>query len=95
MKKVLIATFDNGEEMVFHDLLLFLEEKRQIELGDDFSIYTLKYGDFEINPKSRTVKRFGNNIELTNYEFDILCLLAKHPGQVFSKLPCPARPHHK
>ena len=40
-EKVLIATFDNGEEMVFHDLLLFLEERRQIEVGDEFSIYTL------------------------------------------------------
>ena len=75
MKKVLIATFDNGEEMVFHDLLLFLEERRQIEVGDEFSIYTLKYGDFEINPKSRTVKRVGN-------KFDILRLVASHPKQV-------------
>ena len=27
----------------------------------------------------------GKSIELTNYEFEILYLLARHPGQVFSK----------
>lgn len=86
MKKVLIATFDNGEETGFHDLLISLEEKWQIGLADNFSADTLlKYGEIEINPKFRTLKRDSVSIELTNYEFDILYLLASHPKQVFSK----------
>ena len=31
------------------------------------------------------VEADGKSIELTNYEFEILYLLARHPGQVFSK----------
>ena len=45
----------------------------------------LEYRDIIIDPKYRTVKVKSGNIELTNYEFDILYLLAKSPGQVFSK----------
>lgn len=45
----------------------------------------LKYEGIEINPQYRTVRNQGIGIELTNYEFDILCLLAKRQGQVFSK----------
>ncbi len=81
MKRVLIATLDNGENVAFHDLFISFEEKQQIESVDTL----LKYGDFKIDPKSRTVKQSSNHIELTNYEFDILYLLAKYPGQVFSK----------
>lgn len=33
----------------------------------------------------RMVETDGKSIELTNYEFEILYLLARHPGQVFSK----------
>ena len=39
----------------------------------------------EINAKYRIVERDGKSIELTNYEFEILYLLAQYPGQVFSK----------
>ncbi len=86
MKKVLIATFDNGEGTAFHDLLISLEGRCQIGLADNFSADTLlKYGEIEINLKFRTLKRDNVSIELTNYEFEILYLLAKHPGQVFSK----------
>ena len=45
----------------------------------------LEYDNFAIDSKFRTVKVNGQNVELTNYEFDILYLLAKNPGQVFSK----------
>ena len=45
----------------------------------------LRYGNLEINAKYRIVERDGKSIELTNYEFEILYLLAQCPGQVFSK----------
>ena len=45
----------------------------------------LEYRDIIIDPRYRTVKVETENIELTNYEFDILYLLAKSPGWVFSK----------
>ena len=45
----------------------------------------LKYDGIEIKPQYRTVREQGIEIGLTNYEFEILYLLARHPGQVFSK----------
>ena len=39
----------------------------------------------EIDPVSHTVSRHGTLIPLTPIEFEILHLLAAHPGQAFSK----------
>lgn len=41
-------------------------------------------GGLSIDPGKRTVTRYGNNVELTPKEFDILYLLASHPKKVFS-----------
>ena len=46
----------------------------------------LKYNDLKINPKYRTVRKQGEDIKLTNYEFDILYLLAKRPGRVVREI---------
>lgn len=86
MGKVLIASFDREEEQDFEELILFLKEKGYREYISMASTdRVLKYDGIEINPQYRTVRKQGIEIELTNYEFDILYLLAKRPGQVFSK----------
>ncbi|MGD6959493.1 vancomycin resistance response regulator transcription factor, VanR-F/VanR-M family [Rossellomorea aquimaris] len=41
-------------------------------------------GGLIISPDHRKVTLYGENIELTPKEFDILYLLASHPGKVFS-----------
>ena len=83
--KVLIAIFDE-EEIDFEEVILFMEEKSKLVLMNTFqNDKCLEYRDIIIDPKYRTVKVESGNIELTNYEFDILYLLAKSPGQVFSK----------
>lgn len=41
--------------------------------------------DLEINLSTYTVKRSGATLDLTPTEFEILYLLAAHPGQAFSK----------
>lgn len=85
MGKVLIAILD-AEEIDINELILFLKKKSQIVLMDDFSNNgLLDYGNIVIDSKSRTVKVDGTIIGLTNYEFGILYLLARNPGQVFSK----------
>ena len=38
-----------------------------------------------IYPESRTVCYQQQELGLTKKEFDILCILARHPGQVFSR----------
>ena len=45
---------------------------------------TLLVGDLQIDVQRRQVWRAGSLIELTPMEFDILHLLARRPGQVFS-----------
>ncbi|CAM4091243.1 response regulator transcription factor [Lederbergia lenta] len=44
----------------------------------------LEYGGLVISPDQHTVTLFGESIELTSKEFDILYLLASHPKKVFS-----------
>jgi two-component system OmpR family response regulator len=38
-----------------------------------------------IDPVTRTVQRQGEPVELTSTEFDLLLLLAREPGKVFSR----------
>ena len=45
----------------------------------------LEYRNLKINPLEQTVYYFGEEIPLTNREFQLLYLLLKYQGQVFSK----------
>jgi DNA-binding response OmpR family regulator len=45
---------------------------------------TLEFGGLTISSEQRTVMLYGNNIELTPKEFEILYLLASHPNKVYS-----------
>jgi DNA-binding response OmpR family regulator len=42
-------------------------------------------GDLAIDPASRRVQARGEEVQLTQREFDVLLFLARHPGQVFSR----------
>ncbi len=42
-------------------------------------------GDLTIDPTSRRVYARGEEVQLTQREFDVLLFLARHPGQVFSR----------
>ena len=55
----------------------------QIEVLED-TTSTLLVGDLQIDVRRRQVWQAGRLIELTPMEFDILHLLARRPGQVFS-----------
>ena len=84
MGKVLIATFRDDEEM--NELMLFLKKKGNIEIVNNVPIdNVLIYDGLEVDPKYRVVRTNGTEIELTNYEFGILHLLARNPGQVFTR----------
>lgn len=88
MGKVLIATFHDDEKTGLDELIFSLKQKFNIEILDSSSVSTenvLSYEGLEIDPKYRVVRTNGTEIELTNYEFGILHLLARNPGQVFSR----------
>jgi len=79
--KALIITFKDEEETTFNELVHFLRRKNSINLMDAFSMESiLEYDGLVIDLRYRTVKVKGKSIELTNYEFEILYLLAKSPG---------------
>jgi two-component system response regulator ResD len=46
---------------------------------------SLRIGELQINPKTRTAEINGAVAPLTAKEFDLLHFLASHPGQVFSR----------
>ncbi|WP_150275959.1 response regulator transcription factor [Paenibacillus tepidiphilus] len=50
--------------------------------GDQVPI--LEAGGLTVDPERRAVTLYGSTVELTPKEFDILYLLAGHPGKVFS-----------
>ncbi|MGQ0712070.1 MAG: response regulator transcription factor [Rhodoferax sp.] len=45
----------------------------------------LRFMGLAIHPSTRTVLRQGQPVELTSTEFDLLALLARSPGKVFSR----------
>ena len=69
------------EELLQHLHQVFCVE--QIEVLED-TTSTLLVGDLQIDVQRRQVWRAGSLIALTPMEFDILHLLARRPGQVFS-----------
>jgi DNA-binding response OmpR family regulator len=45
----------------------------------------LEFDDLRIEPAARRVYARGEEVQLTQREFDVLLFLARHPGQVFSR----------
>jgi two-component system, OmpR family, response regulator len=45
----------------------------------------LRFDGLSIDPLTRSVLRQGQDVELTSTEFDLLLLLAREPGKVFSR----------
>ena len=83
-KKIIIHIEDLtiSQEVLLQELLQsFCVE--QIEVLED-TTSTLLVGDLQIDVRRRQVWQAGRLIELTPMEFDILHLLARRPGQVFS-----------
>lgn len=86
MGKILMVSFENDEEPILDAILRIMQENGNFEkLGILYGSQTIEYETLIINPKTRMVQVEKQEIELTNYEFEILYLLARHPGQVFSK----------
>jgi len=54
--------------------------------GHERAAPLLSVGDLAIDPERRTVTVVGRAVELTPTEFDLLTVLASHPGRVFSRM---------
>jgi two-component system alkaline phosphatase synthesis response regulator PhoP len=53
----------------------------------------LRAGDLEINLEGRNLTRAGEAIQLSRIEFNLLTILAQHPGQVLTRAQLLERLH--
>ena len=83
--KILILSFEDGEEHIFNRLLSYANEEIEVMKHDDFCKEKLHFEGLCIDKFKRIVVRDGNEIELTYTEFEILLLLAQNAGIIFSK----------
>lgn len=58
---------------------------RRAEPEEDGPEPVLRFGELQIDPAGRRVVVEGEEIVLTQREFDLLVFLARHPGQVFTR----------
>lgn len=86
MGMILLVSFKDDESRIIHKIMELLEQDAGCKIistlpGDNI----LTFENMTIEPAYRKVLMGGEDIELTSHEFDILYLLAKRPGQVFTK----------
>jgi two-component system response regulator ResD len=58
---------------------------RRTKNDDSPEGHIFSYGDLEIDGSRREVLRDGDVVKLTRKEFDLLWLLARHPGRTFTR----------
>ena len=86
MGKVIILSFSDKEEDVYQSMLQVVSNSRSFELCSlTQSAEKIQIGKLKIDLCKRNVSVGKTEIMLTNREFDILYLLAKSPGRIFSK----------
>ena len=84
--KILLISFNDNEEEIIESVLAALGTGRNIYC-DEKNINPLKihYGDIVILLATRELFRKQKKIDLSFTEFEILHLLMRSPGRVFSK----------
>ena len=69
----------------FDELLARIRAMLRVHRGTNEEKEVLKIADLELNRKSHTVTRAGNNIVLSAKEFDVLEYLLQHKGEVLTR----------
>lgn len=85
MEKTIIIRITNptkAQDALFQRLVQEFRAEH-IEVQENIA-FTLLSGNLQIDPRRRLVWQSGQPVDLTPMEFDILLLLARRPGQVFS-----------
>ena len=83
----MILTFEDSEEYILHEILSDVRKRtKEYQIKDYILENDILYrDDLIINPICRTLEKNNEDIHLTPYEFDMLYLLAKRLGWVFSR----------
>ena len=82
--KFIILSFNDDEEAIFANAVTALASVADFSTVAASADAPLLYGSLQIDPQRRLVWQAGQTVDLTPMEFDILLLLARRPGQVFS-----------
>ena len=82
--KFIILSFSDGEDAIFANTVTALASVADFSTVAASADAPLLFGSLQIDPQRRLVWQAGQMMELTPMEFDILLLLARRPGQVFT-----------
>ena len=82
--KFIILSFSDGEDAIFVNTVTALASVADFSTVAASADTPLLFGSLQIDPQRRLVWLAGQAVDLTPMEFDILLLLARRPGQVFS-----------
>ena len=82
--KFIILSFNDDEEAIFANTVTALASVADFSTVAASADAPLLFGSLQIDPQRRLVWQAGQMVELTPMEFDILLLLTRQPGQVFS-----------
>ena len=82
--KFIILSFGDGEDAIFANTVTALASVADFSTVASSTDTPLLFGSLQIDPQRRLVWQVGQMVDLTPMEFDILLLLARRPGQVFS-----------
>ena len=82
--KLIVLSFRDDEDVLFSKTMSALASVADFSTVAASADAPLLYGSLQIDPQRRLVWQAGQAIDLTPMEFDILLLLARRPGQVFT-----------
>lgn len=84
MGKIIILSFSDNENTLYSNTISALASVADFSTVAASADTLLLFGSLQIDPQRRLVWQSGQLVDLTPMEFDILFLLARRPGQVFS-----------
>ena len=82
--KFIILSFRDDEKALFSKAISALASVADLSTVAASADAPLLFGSLQIDPQRRLVREAGQTVDLTPMEFDILLLLARRPGQVFT-----------
>ena len=82
--KFIILSFRDDEKALFSKAISALASVADLSTVAASADALLLFGSLQIDPQRRLVWQAGQTVDLTPMEFDILLLLARRPGQVFT-----------
>lgn len=83
--KIMVLTFNDDEEDMFQRIMSYVNIGTKCLAAVDTPINILRFRELEINEGERIVIKKNSKITFTFIEFEIILLLAKNAGMIFSK----------